>query len=915
MAVELVGREAEQSSLLAFLDRAHAGARALVLEGEAGIGKTTLWLAAVEAARQRGFRVLVARPAEAERELGFAALGDVLADVLEDALPRLSAPRRRALEAALLLGGEDEEPADPRAVALAVGDTIYGLAEDAPVLVASDDVQWLDAPSAVALAFALRRVDARPVAVLLARRSGTPRSALEEAVEPVAERIRVGPMSLGAVQGILKARIGRAFPRPVLRRLHEASGGNPFFALELARALERRAAPVDPATPLPVPETLERLVGDRIRALPEDTHGALLAVAALGSPTARLLAELDVRPQELDPALAAGVLVRADREIRFSHPLLATEVYAAAPAAERRRMHSRIAEVLSEPVAHARHLALALEAPDEAVASRLEAAAGIARTRGAASVAAELGEAAARATPADRADDRRRRLARAARDHLAGGLPDAAFALARSLLADAAPGRPRAEALVLLGDLENLVGDIGEAVEHHRRALREPGLPAVLEAVIHEQLAHDLRIFEGLGAAEEHARRSVALAEEAGDEALVARALAALATVQFNRGEPDSFDLAERSLALARASGDRTAVAEAATAHGHCLLWSGRIDQARQVFEELRALAEERDEPVVASALWYLSLVEHQAGELALARRLIEASRELALQYERPELADEPATLMPLARTALFQGEHELARALVQRALAYAGPQLGLSTVRANLALLAMLDHWSGDSARAVERFEEVDRERRAAGFSHSTSLWVAEQVEALLGLGRIADADAILDEWDTESRRLPHVWAVPEIVRSRGLVAAARGDVATALELLEDAAGRHEEVGDPFGRGRALLALGTMRRRARQKRPAREAIEEARATFERIGAAFWAERARAELGRIGGRTKVDGLTPAEQRVAALVAEGKTNREVAAALFLGERTVETHLSHVYAKLGIRSRAELARMLR
>ncbi|HSL65108.1 MAG TPA: helix-turn-helix transcriptional regulator, partial [Gaiellaceae bacterium] len=140
-------------------------------------------------------------------------------------------------------------------------------------------------------------------------------------------------------------------------------------------------------------------------------------------------------------------------------------------------------------------------------------------------------------------------------------------------------------------------------------------------------------------------------------------------------------------------------------------------------------------------------------------------------------------------------------------------------------------------------------------------------------------------------------------------------GDVDRAVGLLEAAAAAHERVGDPVGRGRALLALGTTRRRARQKRPAREAIEEARATFERIGAAFWAEKARAELGRIGGRTKADGLTPAEQRVAALVAEGKTNREVAAALFLGERTVETHLSHVYAKLGIRSRAELARTLR
>ena len=131
---------------------------------------------------------------------------------------------------------------------------------------------------------------------------------------------------------------------------------------------------------------------------------------------------------------------------------------------------------------------------------------------------------------------------------------------------------------------------------------------------------------------------------------------------------------------------------------------------------------------------------------------------------------------------------------------------------------------------------------------------------------------------------------------------------------LLEQAVAQHEEVGDAFGRARALLALGVVRRRARQKRPAREAIEAALAGFEQLGAATWAEKARAELGRIGGRTREEGLTAAERRVAALVAEGRTNREVAAALFLGERTVASHLTHIYAKLGVRSRTELARRL-
>jgi DNA-binding CsgD family transcriptional regulator len=149
---------------------------------------------------------------------------------------------------------------------------------------------------------------------------------------------------------------------------------------------------------------------------------------------------------------------------------------------------------------------------------------------------------------------------------------------------------------------------------------------------------------------------------------------------------------------------------------------------------------------------------------------------------------------------------------------------------------------------------------------------------------------------------------------RCRGLVAAARGDVELSLALLAEAVARHEEVGDPFGRARALLALGRVRRRSRQKRPARDAIEAARAGFDEMGAAGWTEQARQELGRIGGRARSDGLTPAERRVADLVAKGRTNAEVAAALFLAERTVASHLTRVYAKLGVRSRTELARKL-
>ena len=260
--MEIVGRDEELAFLNAFLDRADGGVSALVFEGDAGIGKSTLWLAGVEAARERGFRVLSSRPAEAESGLAHSGLGDLFEDVLEQVLPELPAPRRRALEIALLLEEGAEPPADPRALAVAVRTTLEALAEDGPVVVAIDDVQWLDASSGSALAFALRRLEA-DVRLLLTRRvaEGVPASELEKAIDADRiERLYVGPLSVGAAHQLLRQRLGRTFARPTLLRLHEASGGNPFYALELARALP---PDVDPTQPLPVPETLEELLRAR----------------------------------------------------------------------------------------------------------------------------------------------------------------------------------------------------------------------------------------------------------------------------------------------------------------------------------------------------------------------------------------------------------------------------------------------------------------------------------------------------------------------------------------------------------------------------------------------------------------------------------------------------------------------------
>jgi DNA-binding CsgD family transcriptional regulator len=263
---------------------------------------------------------------------------------------------------------------------------------------------------------------------------------------------------------------------------------------------------------------------------------------------------------------------------------------------------------------------------------------------------------------------------------------------------------------------------------------------------------------------------------------------------------------------------------------------------------------------------------------------------------------------------AAHRGRLELAKEHSQRALQLGEEQFGRHTP-VHLGTLGFVAVQSGDLAAAVRWFAEAEEVTTRLGWRDADRRWwVGDQVETLLALDRLDDAVRVLDAWEGErqrgdSRSLAHV------TRCRGLVAAARGDVAEAAELLAAAVGQHEQAADPFGRARALLALGVVRRRQRQKRAAREAIVAALEGFERLGAATWVDKARAELDRIGGRLREEGLTAAELRVANLVAAGRTNREVSAALFLGERTVETHLTHVYAKLGVRSRAELARGLR
>ncbi|HSC48940.1 MAG TPA: AAA family ATPase [Gaiellaceae bacterium] len=913
MPIEIVGRDQELASVRAFVEGAAERPAALVLEGEPGIGKSTLWLAGVEQARVQGLRVLRARPAETERGLAHVALGDLLEDVADDVLPALPAPRRHALELALLRVEQDDDAVDARALAVAMRTALELLAGEQPVLVAIDDVQWLDDSSARVLAFALRRLHGANLLLLLTRRvgEGSSPAEVETALGPDRlERLRVRPLSVGAVQRLLQTRLGMAFPRPLLVRIHETSGGNPFYALELARALAVEPA-ADPSEPLPVPESLEGVVHDRLAGIHGKTRAGLAVVAAAGRASRTLLRAAGVGDETLEPAFAARVIEVHREVVTFTHPLLASAFYQELLAEERRRAHRLLAGVADDPLARARHLALAAPRADADVASAVERAATEAASRGASVAAAELAEHALRLTPRTADGDRRRRAIQAARAQLLAGDGRGARARADRLLATAERGRQRAEALILMSDLE-AAGSLERAITLRREALEEAEADPALRAAIHQWLGFQVRSSEGFSAAEQHARAALELAEQLGDDPLRVMSLATLGFLRFNAADPNAVGMVRRAYELAADVDAPRERLEARFLYARVLLWSGRVDHARTLLEELYGDLSERDERLSADALWYLSLVELTAGRLDLAANHAERQLEISNQYAIDH--EDPLAIWVVARIAAHRGELDRARELAKRsrALAHAQPLF----LAGQEGVLGLVEAWSGRPHEAVARFAAADRARYGTGVRDPSDFWWrAEYAEALLEVGRVGDAVDLLDRWAADAARLERERVLVQVSRCRGLVAAAEGDVEEALALLRRAIRQHEAVGDPFGRARALLALGIVRRRARQKRKAREAIEAAIHGFEAIGAPGWAAKAHAELGSIGGRVRERGLTSAERRVAALVAEGRTNREVAAALFLGERTVETHLSHVYAKLGVRSRTELARMYR
>ena len=908
MPAKVVGRASELDAIERLLGSLDEGPAALVLEGEPGIGKTTLLLAGIKMTGERGMQVHSCVGSSSDARLAYAALADLYRDVDLEALKDLPPPQRDALDAALLRAHPDSE-IDPLAVAAGSLSVFEELARDGPVLIAIDDLQWLDNPTSRVVEFCARRMTG-PIAVLAARRPGTsddqvaPALALREPDR--VSFVEVGSLSEADVSKLLRERSPDPLERRMLARISEASGGNPFYALELSR----QADPTTAAA-LPLPKTLEDVVTAKVAGLPEEVYEALLATSALADPTTSLL------EQAFGPDAVAAIEAAEERQlvvmdgerVRFAHPLLAHGIYASAAAPRRREMHRHLSALVSDPEERARHLAHARVLPDAIDA--LDEASRYVRARGAPDAAAELLELAlelggprellVRATEyhLDAGDiQRSRELAEEATETLEGG------------------GEALAEALLLSTD-HFQAESYPESRAALERALAQAGSDDRLRVRIGLSLAQDYYSIRLDQKAAELAELTLAAARRLDNPERIAQACALKLFADFNVGRGIDERLREEALRLEDPNA-RTGIAEAPSDLVLLvLLWAGRLDEARVISGTLlRRYAEQGQVPSVALTTVFVVQLECWSGDIGAAKVFTEVAFDPGV-LQMGTLGKAGAQWMRSMVDA-YTGEVDAARAGAEDARTLF-ERLGSRAALWPLTTLGFLDLSIGDNEAAASRLAPAAARAVSEGMPEpaaSGELFTGDAAEALIATGRIEEAEPIVSLLEERGADLDRVWAICVGARCRGLILAARGEVEEAERAVERAIAEHERLPMPIERGRTLLALGRVRRRLRKRRAAKEALDEALEIFERVDSPRWAEQARTEIDAIGLRPAAEGdeLTPAEARVAELVASGLSNKEVAAALVVSPKTVEAHLGRIYRKLEIRRRSELSARL-
>ncbi|HEX5251225.1 MAG TPA: AAA family ATPase [Gaiellales bacterium] len=905
----IVGREAQLLEVERFLDASAAGFAVLVLEGDAGIGKTTLWREARSRAGERGALVLSSRPSAAEAKLSFAAVADLLARVEGDAFAALPDPQRDALEVALLRRRPAGKGPDSRAVAAAFLTLIRRLAAEGHVILAVDDWQWLDPPSRRVFEFAARRLEDEPVGVVCSIRPPSPGWPADDRVM----RVAVGPLSLAALGRIVSADLGRPLPRPALVRIAEASGGNPFYALEIAR-LTAEQGPERPAgvPRVPVPDDLRKLTAGRVRRLPPATRDAVLLAAVVSGPDR---GSIDV--DALAPAEEAGIVtVDAAGRIAFAHPLFAAAAYESVPAARRRELHRRAADLVAEPEERARQLALASVGADPAVAGQLDEGAASAAARGAFEAAADLAELASRLTPAGDVADAGRRLLAAARFHFDAGDLDRADELARQLLGADPSGSLQARALWLRSDIAARRSDFAEAGGLAAAALDHSGDDRELRAAVELHLVYCAVSAGNLPGAEPYARAALDDAGAVGHDGMLADALAVLTMAEFLGGRGLDRGRLERALEIEDPAMARAFMMRPRVIQGMLQLWTGELGEARRTLEEMHADLVARGQEGAAPMLaQYLVWAQVWGGELG------PASQAAAAAVEAAELLDDPAvSAIALSASALVHahdGHAPLARREAGEALAHFERLGWRSGVIWPLWALGLADLAEGNPAGVHGLLGPLAEQVVRMGPTDPVlRMFVPDEVEALVALGELDLAAEYLEPFERSAAGLDRAWAIAAAGRCRGALEAARGAQDESAAAFERALAAHDTVEMPLERARTQLLAGEAFRRFKQRGRARNMFEAALVAFEAAGAPAWADRARdglARLGRPGGGG--DTLTETERRLAELAASGLTNHEVAARAFVSVKTVEANLTRVYRKLGVRSRVGLANALR
>ena len=919
MRADLVGREAELAIAGRFLDDAQTNSAGMLISGEPGIGKSAIWRHIVAAASERGVRVLTAKPAPTEAQLAFAGLADLLASVADEVLPELPGPQRAALAVALLREEPDNATVDQRAVCAAALSAVRVLARTGPALVAVDDVQWLDRPSAAVLDFVARRLETAPVGVLTCVRID-PATTVQTVAGAVSDerlvRMELGPMSLAGIHEILKAALGRPLPRRVVTRIQRVAGGNPFYALELARAVDAGHAS-DEAVALP--EDLRELVTARVTGLPRSVRAALLAVAAQRVPTvegvaAAIAGSRAAAARALLQAQEAGIVSLEGAAVRFVHPLFAAGVYTSAPVTTRQRVHRRLAALADEPEERARHLALAAPAPDAGLAAELDDAAESARSRGAPDTAAELVDSARRLTPANLVPEAQRRAVRSAEYHFHAGELARSRELLDGVLRQRPPDTVRAEVLRLLAEIHYHQRSLPEAIRLFAEALDYAGSNQALRSSIELHLAFTANAAGDFVAADPHADRALESAEQLGDWGAVAEALAVRVILDYLLGRGLDDARLARALELEDEQRQTTIEMRPTLIAAHLMLYEGRLDPSRDLFLRLRQRVinrgEESDLPFLSS---YLAWAETMRGNLGHAAGYADEALASAVHVGLDTLRC--CALAFGALPAAYAGDADTARRRAEESLALVpttGFAIGAIWARWSLAVLALS---VGDAVAADAALDPLTVAVESTGIAEPIRCaYLSDHIEALIALGHLDRADRLTSMLAEAGRRHARGWVQHQAGRCRALLLAARGDLDAAAHAADEAIAVGQQLAHRLDYARTLLAGAQIERRRRRRATARERCELAMAIFERAGARLWVERTREELSRSAARPGGTELTETERRVAELAGAGQTNRQVAATLFISAKTVEANLARVYAKLGIHSRAELGSLI-